>query len=234
MADLRHQHCNSSLSAWEAPALCITTCSWSQQAHPTLLLGPHHCSKSKKTCVIWTSGNYRHLGHTGCCRCYCPCLSALTPKAGSRCWLIPHQLPSYSHWWRRKSTCRKGMACEVWLQIPLSALLRPRSQPEQQSRTAASCVTPHTAVGSSQAVSELGLKQVSGGFRVRWCSDDWRSFLALQLHAALSHHPAWPGFLACCWIMQQPATAPHLGVPICNPEPIKLPFLHGTLQNVWT
>lgn len=108
------------LSAWGATTLCITTCSWSEQAHPSLLLGHHYCSKSKKTCVSWTSGNYRHLRHTGCCRCYCPCLSAFTPKAGSSCWLTHHQLPCYSHWGRRKSACRKGMACEVWLQIPAS------------------------------------------------------------------------------------------------------------------
>lgn len=106
------------LSAWGATTLCITTCSWSEQAHPSLLLGRHYCSKSKKTCVSWTSGNYRHLRHTGCCRCYCPCLSAFTPKAGSSCWLTHHQLPCYSHWGRRKSACR--MACEVWLQIPVS------------------------------------------------------------------------------------------------------------------
>lgn len=61
------------------------------------------------------------------------------------------------------------MAADTGLNL---ALPWPRSQLEQQSRTAAACATPHTAVGSSQAVPELGLKQVSNRFKARWCRDD--------------------------------------------------------------
>lgn len=37
-----------------------------------------------KHVVSWTAGSHRHLRHAGGRSCYCPCLSAPTPKACSR------------------------------------------------------------------------------------------------------------------------------------------------------
>lgn len=96
-------------------SLCITASSWSQLAHPTLLFGPASCSKAKKTCVSLTAGSCRHLRHAGGCRCYCPCLSALTARVGNR--MLAHTLlatlASGCNHWGQKTACRKGLDCEL-------------------------------------------------------------------------------------------------------------------------
>lgn len=155
--------------------LRITTSSWSQQAHPTLLFSPASCSKARNSCVSWTAGSYGHWGMLGAVGVtalpFCPHPKSGQQDAGSH--LTGSQVRAAEG--RENQLAERGRTancgCRCWSR-PSTAVAEEPARAVEQGGSSSLCDLAHGCGQLSKhpslvPVSELGLKQASGRFKVR-------------------------------------------------------------------
>lgn len=109
------------ISAWETPALSHRYIQLMSAGSSHSPLWPCQLQQGlENLCRLdcWElMDNWGMLGLVGVT---VPAFLPTPQKHAAGCWLAPHQLPGYSHWGQRKPSCRKGLDCELRLQMLVS------------------------------------------------------------------------------------------------------------------